>query len=142
LVAARSYSQEVEASSQWDKFDRLRGRLEYRFAVPEGKHPKYSVEHSKALSKVSMESFERTEGATCCAGLSPVESVVTKRDGKFEFIKAKPGKYFLVAHWKGNSPLRAITVTGEKTPPRVCSEQGVDIDQKAKLQKFITITVD
>jgi hypothetical protein len=89
-----------------------------------------------------MELFQRREDTPCCSGLLLTESVTTKRNGSFEFPKALPGSYFLVVHWKGNSPSRAITVTGEKREQEVCSEQGVDIDEEGKLQKFITITVD
>jgi hypothetical protein len=140
-IAAYSEGQDRKASGDWDKFDRLCGRLEYTYAVPEGKHPKYSVEHRKALGRVPMELFQ-WEDAPCCLGLSLTESVTTKRSGSFVFAKAKPGNYFLVVHWKGNSPARAITVTGTKEDQEVCSQQGVDINEEGKLQKFMMITVD
>jgi len=89
-----------------------------------------------------MELFQRGEGALCCSGLLLIEGVTSKRDGSFEFTKGEPGNYFLVVHWKDISPTLAITVTGNKKQQVVCSEQGVDINEEGKLQKFTTITLD
>jgi hypothetical protein len=146
VVALVGFTATVSANPQGNAaakerrtFSRLCGRLEYVWAVPQDRHPKYSIEHRKPLSRTLLELFQWREGASCCSDLTLVESVATRRDGSFDFTNSSPGKYFVVAHWKGTHSLE-IEITPSNGQEDDCTAQGLDIDENGKLDQFLTIT--
>ena len=139
-IGGRSAAQNASTTGEWHTFDRVCGRL-YGTAVPERKDPQV-LKPRKALSRVLLQLYQWQEGVPCCSGLNLVESVTTKRGGEFEFKKATSGRYFVVVNWNGFSPSLEITVAHKPSSRTVCSEQGLQIEDKDKLGKWMTITVD
>jgi hypothetical protein len=142
-VTATAFANAEDSSPtrDWRTFSRLCGRLEYMWTVPEGRQHKILVEHRKPLSKILLELFPWREGVSCCSDLTLVESVTTKRDGSFDFTSSSPGKYFVVAHWKGAHRLET-EITRSNGQQDDCTAQGLDIDESGRLDKFLTIKLD
>jgi hypothetical protein len=141
VICAPALARPDEHANDWQSFTHLCGCLEYMWVVPEGRKNKILVEHRKPLPQTRLELFQWQEGASCCSDLTLVETVITKRDGSFDFTNSSPGKYFLVAHWKGTHSSE-IEITSNSDKHDDCGAQGLGIDESGKLTKVLIIRLD
>ncbi len=116
-----------------NSFEHLCGRLEYQRTS--------SLASRKALSRVHIELFKSTEEGQCCSASSLVEGVTTNSKGTFRFKHPSPGRYFVVARYRGTpSTLEVVVKEGKDATP--CWQQELVIDHEGKMQLDRTISFD
>ena len=62
-----------------------------------------SQQEVKTVSHARLQLFSPSANADCCALMTPVAEAVTGRDGEFQFKRAEPGDYWLVASIGGTA---------------------------------------
>lgn len=142
ITALVSHAQETHDTSKWHVMDRLCGRLvhaEQKRALDGGVAP---TEKQRSLSKVPLEIYEWKDGTPCCEGLKMAGSVVTGWRGSFEFKKAPPGLYWVVARWNDKQYQLQVKFAPDRKSRTECLEQGFQIDSQGRLDEWITVTVD
>jgi hypothetical protein len=122
--------------------DRLCGRLEHVEKIPDRKHADIFSEKPKALRDVRLVMYERQENEACCEKLTPIDEIMTGKNGLFNFKDAKPGLYWLAANWDGKEYKSAVVYKPQKSPGTICSQQGLQFDYAGNADWWITVTVD
>jgi len=138
LIGQSSHAQEKKP---WD-IDRLCGRLEHVQKVPDRKNANTFSENRKPLREVSVSLYGRRENEPCCAGLNALETIQTRKGGRFEFKTTRPGNYWLGMNWSGKEYRLGVVYKPQKNSTTMCSEQGIGLDDEGNADWWVTLTVD
>jgi hypothetical protein len=130
----------AQEKKPWE-VERLCGKLEHVEKIPDRRNSNNFSEKRNTLRDVEIALYERRENESCCAGRSAIETVRTRRGGRFEF-RSKPGTYWLVSSWNGREYRLPVLYEAGKPPATVCSEQGIQVDLAGNAEWWISITVD
>lgn len=99
------------------------------------------VMQQEPLENALLQLFDRGSDKKCCSG-SAVRETKTKGSGDFDFNNLPTGKYWLVAHVKGQSFQQAVEVKDEAIPDSICKQQCFWIDDHGRFSFSQCIKVD
>jgi hypothetical protein len=131
----------AQEKKPWE-IDSLCGKLEHIGKTPDRRHANNFSEKRKALRDVNLVLYDRRENESCCNSVNVVERVLTRRGGHFDFESKKAGDFWLVSDWHGKYYKLPVTYKPGKASTTVCSEQGIQFDDKGNADWWVTITVD
>ena len=132
----------VQAQQGVREVDRLCGRLQYIRRIPDHQYANVLSEERKPLRGVNLVLCERRQNEPCCKGASAMETVRTRRGGRFDFRNKRAGDFWLVANWSGRDYRIPVTYKPVKELTTVCSEQGLDLDDEANAGWSVAITLE
>jgi hypothetical protein len=95
---------------------------------------------SKPVKSSPLRLYLRNEETACCQVLQPVAETVSGREGSFQFKKAVPGDYWIVARVEGKDYILAITYTLDSMSDTKCSDILYDLkNDQLQLERLILV---
>jgi hypothetical protein len=107
---------------KWNTVEILCGKLLRSEEIETKGAVNSTTEKTKPIKNTSLRLYPRSDGRPCCDELQPVAEVNSSRDGRFEFKKATPGTYWIVARVDGTDYKLAITYVPGKKGDAKCSD--------------------
>ena len=107
---------------KWNTVEILCGKLLRSESVLTRGSANSFTEKTKPLKNTIIRLYRRTEGTLCCDDQTPLSELNTGRDGHFEFKKAVPGAYWVVARVEGVDYKIAVTYTPDRRSDAKCSD--------------------
>jgi hypothetical protein len=101
---------------KWNTVETLCGKLIRSEDIPEKGSANTYNEKTKPVKRAILRLYLRNEEMACCERQQPLAETTSGRDGGFQFKKAAPGDYWIVAKVEGKDYNLAITyVTDNKS---------------------------
>jgi hypothetical protein len=126
---------------KWNTVEILCGKLIRSEEIPIKGAPNSFSDKSKPIKNSILRLYLRNEETECCEGQQPVAETVSGREGSFQFKKAAPGAYWIVARVEGKDYKLAITYTPDNKSDTKCSDILYAL-KKGQLQIERLVTVD
>jgi len=126
---------QADDSEKWNTVERMCGKLEWLEEIPVKGTTDTFNEKRMPVKKAEVRLYRRENDSPCCGATLFVTNAVTNRAGEFEFKKAVPGRYWIVAIVDGKEYSHAIKFAPEsKDKVEVsCSDLLYDV-HKGELQ--------
>lgn len=127
-------------AGKWNTVEVLCGKLIRSEEIPIKGSPNSFNERSKPIKNGILRLYLRNEETSCCEGQQPIAETVSGREGGFQFKKAAPHAYWIVAMVESKEYKLAITYAPESKSGANCSDvlYAVKKDQ-LQLQRVVVV---
>jgi hypothetical protein len=131
---------QVADTRKWNTVEILCGKLVRSEEIPiKGKGNSFA-DKTTPIKRANIRLYLRAEETACCEGQQPAAETVTGREGSFQFNKAVPGDYWIVANIEGKDYRLAISYAPDNKSDAKCSDllYALKKDQ-LQLERVITV---
>jgi len=109
-------------TQKWNTVELTCGKLVHVEVIPLKGVANSFTEKLTPIKKATLRLYRRNDDTPCCEGQQTVAETTSSRDGGFEFKKAVPGDYWVVANIEGKDYKLAINYTPENKGDAKCSD--------------------